>query len=79
MSMNLVGKQNVQFVNRETGEEIKGVKLHYTAPDDNVSGMAALTQFINYNNALYNKAMNLSFGDFMIVYGRKGSVVDLIQ
>lgn len=80
MSMNLVGKQIVTpFTNRETGEVIEGIKLHYTAPEDRVSGQAALTKFINKNSPLYEKALALEFGEFTIVYGRRDSVIDLLQ
>lgn len=78
--MKLVGKQIVNpFTNRETGELIEGIKLHYTAPEDRVAGEAALTKFINKNSPLYEKALALELGEFTIVFGRKDSVIDLLQ
>lgn len=80
MSMVLVGKQIVHpFPNRETGEIIEGIKLHYTAPDEKVIGNAAFTKFINKTSPLYEKAINLELGDFIILFGRKDSVIDLLQ
>ena len=77
--MQLVGKQMVDFVNQQTGEQVKGIKLHFTCPDDRVSGLAASTQFIRSSHACYDKAVNIALGEFTIIYGQKGSVVDLIS
>lgn len=77
--MKLVGKQMVNFVSRDTGEEVKGIKLHYLCSDNNVSGHAAATQFIRADNPCYEKAVNIPLGEFSITYGRKGSVEDIVS
>lgn len=57
----VVGKQVLDFVNQETGEQIKGVNLFINTPDDNVVGLKALKQFIGVQSAAYNQAFNLDF------------------
>lgn len=77
--MELVGKQMVSFTDRSTGELIEGIKLHYTGVENGVSGLAALTQFIRKDHPCYDKAIQLSFGEFDIIYGRRNSVQNIIQ
>lgn len=78
MIMNeLVGKQIVSFKN-DKGELIEGVKLHFLCQDDRVSGKCANTQFINATSALYQKAVDMPFGDFNFMYGPKGRILDII-
>ena len=77
--MNLVGKQMVDFPNRETGEQVTGVKLHFTCPDNRVAGLAANTQFLRVDHACYQKAVDMPLGEFTIIYGPRGSVVDLVS
>lgn len=76
--MELVGKQNVNFTNQQTGEVIEGVKLHFISPENNVTGLAAMTQFIRKDHPAYEKALDLPLGNFNIIYGRRGSVQDII-
>ena len=77
--MELVGKQNVKFVDRESGELIEGVKLHFTGADNNVSGLAAMTQFIRKDHPCYDKALACPFGKFTIIYGRRNTVQDILE
>ena len=42
----LVGLQNLDFETRD-GKLIQGIKLHFTAPDENVMGHLADSKFIN--------------------------------
>lgn len=74
--MNLVGKQIIDFVN-DKKEPVKGVKLHFTCPDDRVSGLAAMTQFFNVNHALYEQAVTMPLGEFVFDYGPRGRVVGI--
>lgn len=37
----VVGKQVVDFLNKDTGEKIQGVNLFVLAPDENVEGFKA--------------------------------------
>lgn len=76
--MQLIGKQCVSFTDRTTGELIEGVKLHFNCPDNGVVGLAAMTQFIRKEHPCYQKAMDLSLGDFNIIYGRRNSIQDII-
>lgn len=75
----LVGKQMVDFPDKETGEQVKGIKLHFTCADDRVSGEAAMTQFVRADNACYEKAVGLALGEFNFVYGPRGRVMDVVQ
>ena len=77
--MNLVGRQFINFTNKETGEVIKGVKLHFTGSDDRVIGQASLTQFIREGHACYQKALDCPFGEFTIIYGRNNTIQDIIS
>ena len=43
----VVGKQLIDFVNKETGEKIKGINLFVVRPDENVQGLKAVKVFIN--------------------------------
>lgn len=74
--MNLVGKQMVDFTN-DKGEKIKGVKLHFTCPDDRVSGLAATTQFFRADHVLYEQAVTMPLGEFAFDYGPRGRVVGI--
>lgn len=42
----LVGLQSLDFETRD-GKFIQGIKLHFTAPDENVMGQLADSKFIN--------------------------------
>lgn len=75
----LVGKQKLDFVDKGTGEVVRGVKLHYTCPDDRVAGRAVDTRFIRQDSGLFPKADVLQFGDFSFVYGPRNRVEDIIQ
>lgn len=55
----VVGKQVLDFENRETGEQVKGVNLFINTPDDHVFGLKAVKQFIGVKSAAYNQAFNL--------------------
>lgn len=79
MTFELVGKQMVDFPDKQTGEQIQGIKLHYLTYDDHVSGRAAVTQFIRINNPCYSRALGLALGEFMFVFGPKGRVMDVVQ
>lgn len=59
----VVGKQIVDFANKETGERIKGINLFIIRPDDNVQGLKALKQFINPESLAYNDALVLDVSD----------------
>lgn len=77
--MNLVGKQLIDFKNKQTGEQVEGIKLHFT--DDtvsNVKGAACLTQFVSKKNECYQKAYDLPLGPFKIYYGYGGRIEDII-
>lgn len=55
----VVGKQIVDFVNKETGEKIKGISLFVIRPDENVQGQKAVKVFINPDQNAYNDALAL--------------------
>lgn len=55
----IVGKQVVDFVNKDTGEKIQGVNLFLLAPDENVEGLKAHKQFIGTQSLAYAQAYNL--------------------
>lgn len=68
----LVGKQIVDFTNKETGEIVQGVKLHYLCLDERVTGQSAETKFIRKDNSLYSKALDLPLGEFRFEYNDRG-------
>ena len=55
----VVGKQLIDFVNKETGEKIKGINLFVVRPDENVQGLKAVKVFINPESKAYNDAIVL--------------------
>ena len=72
--MKLVGKQDISFNDRESGQLIEGVKLHLVGIDQRVQGESVLTQFIRKDNPLYPVAKDCPFGEVVIEYGPRGSV-----
>lgn len=44
--VNLCGVQQIDFEN-DQGQKIKGIKLHVSYPDDNVTGNACAAKFIS--------------------------------
>ena len=75
MGIVLIGKQMVSFPDQKTGQLVEGVKLHMTAPSDNVSGLSAVTQFIRKGHVVYDAAVALPLGDIEIDYGFRGSIL----
>lgn len=71
----VVGKQIVDFLNKETGEKIQGVNLFLLIPDENVEGLKAIKQFIGTQSLAYAQAYNLDvfngFVDARFVYKYK--------
>jgi len=59
----VVGKQVVDFVNKETGERIHGLNLFIIRPDENVQGLKALKQFINPQSPAYNDALSIDVSE----------------
>ena len=57
----VVGKQVLDFVNKETGEKIVGVNLFINRPDENVDGLQAVKQFIGTTSSAYAQALELDF------------------
>ena len=57
----VVGKQVLDFVNKETGEKIVGVNLFINRPDENVDGLKSIKQFIGVNSTAYEQALALDF------------------
>ena len=59
-SVTVVGRQVLDFPNKETGERIQGVNLFIIRPDENVYGLKALKMFIGIQSAAYQDALNLN-------------------
>lgn len=57
----VVGKQVLDFVNEETGEKIQGVNLFISTPDEHVTGLKAVKQFIGASSDVYGQALALDF------------------
>lgn len=57
----VVGKQVLDFVNKETGEKIVGVNLFINRPDENVDGLKSVKQFIAPSSSAYSQALALDF------------------
>ncbi len=59
----VVGKQILDFTNRETGEAVQGVNLFIVTPDETVIGMKAIKQFIGVSSPAYHQAAGLDFSN----------------
>ena len=55
----IVGRQLLDFPNRETGEKIQGLNLFVLVLDENVVGMKAVKQFIPLTSPVYSKLLQL--------------------
>ncbi|MBE6112847.1 MAG: hypothetical protein E7195_07545 [Peptococcaceae bacterium] len=66
----VVGKQVVDFVNKETGEMIKGISLFVLVEDERVIGYKATKQFIGVNSPAYDSAsaLNLANGSLDCIF-----------
>lgn len=62
-AIKVVGKQVLDFVNKDTGEKIQGVNLFINRPDENVDGLKAIKQFIGITSSAYSQALNLDFSN----------------
>lgn len=77
--MKLLGRQILDFTDRQTGEVIAGIKLHFCYKDDNVLGEAVDAKFFRKDSPFYELAFKLPIGcDFKFDYTPKGKVCDLI-
>lgn len=47
MKANVYGVQNVDYVSKKTGEQVKGINLHCLCKDSQVVGEAAITVFLS--------------------------------
>lgn len=57
----LIGRKLFDF-NDDQGKQVKGFRLYYTAPDDDVTGLACAYLFVGANKTdLFNKVANLKF------------------
>lgn len=74
-NVNLIGKEMMNFPDKETKQLIKGIRLHLTVPDDRVSGLSAVRQFIRIDNPAYDEACSLPLGPVAFEYGFRGRVV----
>lgn len=80
-TVNLTGLQPVDFPNSQ-GQQIQGLKLHFTFKDPHVDGLAADSQFLS--NALLDK-LGVSFDvlrhhldkPINLDYSPKGKIIDI--
>ena len=84
MKVTILGKQPVNFANKETGEVISGVKIYFGAPDRGVQGVVADKQWFDDKHPLYDTACGLSVdADYDFIYenrpGRKYSTLAAIE
>ena len=64
MRVQVVGKQMVKFIDKETGEKIDGIKLYVLGRNDNVDGLCASNIWIDATKpVLYRAADALSFAN----------------
>ena len=62
MKVTVLGKQLIDFANKETGEVISGVKVFFGAPDDGVEGLVCDKQWFDAKHRLYRTAKALNVG-----------------
>lgn len=63
MVKKIVGKQDVDYTSRKTGEPVKGVTLHCVGQSSRVNGMSADQHFISVKTPeLYEEALSFPVG-----------------
>lgn len=79
MKAKLVGLEPVQYVKRDTGETVQGIKLHTIGTNANVRGTFVKEIWINARSEnLYNFARKLELDTSLdIDYNNYGNVIDI--
>lgn len=52
MIIEIVGIQDVKYTSKKTGNEVRGQKLFFTFPDENIRGVGTDNVFLNRNNEI---------------------------
>ncbi len=60
MKVMIVGKRNVKYVQKETGEQKEGVELYCNAQRDGVEGFACDTIWVGVRSQFYEMLKKLS-------------------
>ena len=61
MKITMIGKRDVSYTKKETGELKEGVELFYYAPSDGVDGNACDTIWIDSKSRFYAQVKGLTF------------------
>lgn len=82
MNVKLIGLQDVNFTNKESGEVIDGVKIHFTSVDENVRGHKAESKFIKRDvfdnfNIGFDKLVTCIEKTIDVEFGRRDKVVGI--
>ena len=72
--MELVGWREVEF--EKNGEEIRGVRLYFTYPDDHVNGVA--TESIYVSDRVELPALSLG-AEYDVLYNKYGKVKGIVS
>lgn len=82
MKYKILGLQEINFTNKETGEMIEGVKLHLVTAfeEDYIHGHSVITQFLSqkrfFSKVNVGSAANLIGKVINIEFNQKGKVGD---
>lgn len=73
--MEVVGKEDVDYMSKKTNRQVQGVRLHCLVDDSRVTGKAAESIFISGTSDCIGYVKGLKIGDLVtVVYNRFGSV-----
>lgn len=73
--MKLVGRENIEYTSKKTGELVTGVKLHCVGKSDRIDGDACDIIFVSAKNPMYAQCLGFPLGSEIAVgYNRYGSV-----
>lgn len=75
----ILGKQNVDYTSKKTGQPVQGITLHLATTNNKVEGFAVETCFISMKSELYSVVAPLPINsEVRLTYNRWGNVDDVI-
>lgn len=78
MAKRLVGREEVHYKSKKTGNMVDGISLHVVGTSAKVEGEAVETVFISEKSGLYEPAKKAAFGsELKLSYNRWGNVEDM--
>ena len=79
MRVNVVGKENVNYV--KNGKPVQGIRLHLTYPNtrEGAEGLVCQSEYFSNRYAAYNDAVQVSVGDELDMFYNQFGKVDTLQ